>query len=116
MNCCRAIGYLWLAAAPILCAAMGLSGCISENTGSTTVVGAQTALPEISDASGSLTIRVYETIKGARVWTAKDSKVTVEYTNAYTNNYLGVVETQDQTSLKVKVEPLDLGRGGEEAK
>lgn len=42
-----------------------LSGCVTEYTGSRTVVGEQTALPEISDASDSLAVRVYESVKGA---------------------------------------------------
>lgn len=88
-------------------------GCVSECTGSSTVIGSQMALPEVSDSSDSLKIRIFESIKGARVWTAKDSKVTVEYRNTYTNSYFGIMETRDSTDLKVKVEPLYVGHGEE---
>lgn len=81
-------------------------GCVSENTGSSTIVGEQMALPQITDGSDSLAINVYESIKGARVWTAKDSKVEIVYANAYTNSYFGIVRTHDAMQLKVKVEPL----------
>lgn len=84
-------------------------GCVNENTGTSTVVGEQMALPEITDSADSIAVRVYETIKGARVWTAKDSRVTVEYENSYTNAYFGIVETQDSMRLKVKVEPCETG-------
>ena len=79
-----------------------------EYTGSRTVVGEQTALPEISDASDSLAVRVYESVKGAKVWTAKDCRVTINYSNAYTNTYFGIVETQDAMRLDVTIEPLDI--------
>lgn len=86
----------------------GLAGCITEYTGSRTVVGEQTAFPEISDASDSLAVRVYESVKGAKVWTAKDCRVTINYSNAYTNTYFGIMETQDAMHLDVTIEPLDI--------
>ncbi len=85
-----------------------LSGCVTEYTGSRTVVGEQTVLPEISDASDSLAVRVYESVKGANVWTAKDCRVTINYSNAYTNTYFGIMETQDAMHLDVTIEPLDI--------
>lgn len=85
-----------------------LSGCVTEYTGSRTVVGEQIALPEISDASDSLAVRVYESVKGAKVWTAKDCRVTINYSNSYTNTYFGIVKTQDAMQLDVTIEPLDI--------
>ena len=85
----------------------GLAGCITEYTGSRTVVGEQTAFPEISDSSDTMTMRVYESVKGAKVWTAKDCRVTINYSNAYTNNYFGVVDTQDSMRLDVIIEPME---------
>jgi hypothetical protein len=93
-----------------------ICGCMSENTGSSTIVGEQLALPEITDSSDSVAVRVYESIKGARVWTAKDSKVSVEYENCYTNTYFGIVDTRDYMKLKVKVEPLDCSVDSAETK
>lgn len=90
-----------------LCAAV--CGCVNPNTGTCTIIGEQMALPEITDSSDSIAVRIYESIKGARVWTAKDSVVAVEYSNAYTNTYFGIVETRDAMRLRVKVEPCETG-------
>ena len=92
-----------------------LAGCVNPNTGTSTIIGEQLALPEISDATDNISVRVYESIKGARVWTAKDSVVSVEYANAYTNCYFGIVETRDTMKLKVKVEPCEVGGVSAEA-
>ncbi len=89
-----------------------LSGCVNPNTGTSTIIGEQLALPEISDATDNISVRVYESIKGARVWTAKDSVVSVEYANTYTNTYFGIVETRDSMRLKVKVEPCEMNTEG----
>lgn len=83
-----------------------LSGCISEHSGSITTVGEDTALPEISNASGSVKVRVFQSIKGARVWTAKDSKVTIAYKHSCTNTYFGMFTSDNNTELKVKIEPI----------
>ena len=85
-----------------------LAGCASEYTGSRTVVGEQTALPELSDSSDSVSLRVYESVKGAKVWTAKDCNVHIAYTNAYTNTYFGILESRDYMTLSVKIEPCDM--------
>lgn len=82
-------------------------GCMNPNTGTCTVIGEQMALPEITDSSDSIAVRVYESIKGARVWTAKNSVVSVVYENAYTNSYFGIVEMRDSMKLRVKVEPCE---------
>lgn len=99
-NACRLSGC-------ILAAAL-LAGCTSEYTGSRTVVGEQTALPELSDSSDSVSVRVYESVKGAKVWTAKDCNVTIAYTNAYTNSYFGIFEMRDSMTLAVKIEPCEV--------
>jgi len=83
------------------------AGCTSEYTGSRTVVGEQMALPELSDSSDSVSLRVYESVKGAKVWTAKDCNVTIAYTNCYTNSYFGILETRDKMTLAVKIEPCE---------
>ena len=89
-------------------------GCVSEDVTSV-VVGEQTILPELTDGSrSSASIRIYESIKGASIHTHRDSKMTVSYSNAYTNSYLGIVTTHDSMSLKVEVEPLDV-RGCDES-
>lgn len=90
-------------------AAVVLAGCAStEYTGSRTIVGEQTALPELSDSSDSVSLRVYESVKGAKVWTAKDCNVCIAYTNSYTNTYFGIVESRDYMTLTVKIEPCEV--------
>lgn len=89
-------------------AAALLAGCSSEYAGSRTVVGEQSALPELSDSSDSVSLRVYESVKGAKVWTAKDCNVTIAYTNAYTNTYFGIVESRDYMTLNVEIEPCEV--------
>ena len=94
----------------LLCATLAafiLSGCVSEYTGSRTVVGEQTSLPELSDGSDSVSLRIYESVKGAKVWTAKDCNVKISYTNAYTNTYFGIVKSRDLMTLSVKIEPCE---------
>ena len=91
----------------VLAAAL-LAGCASEYTGSRTVVGEQTALPELSDSSDSVSLRVYESVKGAKVWTAKDCNVRIAYTNAYTNTYFGILESRDYMTLTVEIEPCEV--------
>lgn len=97
---------LFLMTATLALAAL-VSGCMNPNTGTCTVIGEQLALPEITDSSDSIAVRVYESIKGARVWTARNSVVSVVYENAYTNSYFGIVEMRDSMKLRVKVEPCE---------
>ena len=81
-------------------------GCVNPNTGSTTIIGEHMMLPEITDSGDNISLRIYENIKGARIWTAKDCRVSVTYANCYTNSYAGIVETRDSMTLAVEVEPL----------
>ncbi len=97
---------LFLMTATLALAAL-VCGCVNPNTGTCTIIGEQMALPEITDSSDSIAIRVYESIKGARVWTARNSVVSVVYENAYTNSYFGIVEMRDSMKLRVKVEPCE---------
>lgn len=87
----------------------GASGCKNQNTGSAIKVGDITSLPEISDASDNITIKVLLMMTGASIWTAKDSLVKVVYENSYTNNYCGIIERVGRQNLTVRVEPLDTG-------
>ena len=91
----------------VILAALLLGGCTNPNTGSRTVVGDHMALPELSDSADSVSLRVYESVKGAKVWTAKDCNVVINYTNAYTNTYFGVVESRDSMTLSVEIEPCE---------
>ena len=96
-------------AAIVALLALSNCGCTSgEYTGSRTIVGEQDALPELSDSSDSVSLKVYETVKGAKVWTAKDCNVTIDYTNAYTNIYFGVLDFRNYMTLHVKIEPCEV--------
>lgn len=86
-----------------------LVGCETPDTGLSAVVGEHTALPEVSDAGGDMTIRVYESVKGARVWSRQNSKVKIDYNCTTTNSYcFGLFEYWGKMKLKVDVEPLDM--------
>lgn len=92
---------VWLIAA--LAAAMGMAGC--RSTGTSLVVGEQTLLPKISDASDNMSIELYEDVKGAHVWARENSRVKAQYKCATTNDYLGVWHTKSCMELDVQVEP-----------
>lgn len=89
----------------VVALAASVCGCYS-NTGSSTAVGDITALPEISDAADNINVKVYYSMTGARVWTAKDSLVKITYTNDYTNRYCGMIEMRGNQRLGVEIEPL----------
>ena len=91
----------------LLCS-LAFAGCATKHAGSNTVVGEEWLLPEIRDSSETLAIRIFESVKGARIWTAKDSRVTITYTNIYTNTYFGLLETESDMRLVVEVEPLEV--------
>lgn len=99
-----------LAALPLV-----IAGCRSGDTGSSTVVGERFAFPEFSNADGSVKVRVFENIKGASIWTAKDSLVRVRYENAYTNTYFGIATMRDGMKLDVTIEPLSVEAADAEA-
>lgn len=82
------------------------SGCKNTNTGSAIKVGDITSLPEISDASDNITMKILLMMTGASIWTAKDSLVKVGYVNCYTNWYCGLIERRGLQNLTVEVEPL----------
>ena len=94
-----------LTALGVVALAASVCGCYS-NTGSSTAVGDITALPEISDSADNINVKVYYSMTGARVWTAKDSLVKITYQNDYTNTYCGVIETRGNQRLGVEIEPL----------
>lgn len=88
-----------------------LTGCKAfyENSGTNLAVGEITAPAEFSEPSESLTVRLLFDMTGARAWTAKDAKVSVEYRNTYTNSYVfGMADKTGVQDFKVKVEPLQV--------
>ena len=93
--------------------AVFVCGCTTgEYTGSRTIVGEQDSLPELSDSGDTVTVKVYESVKGAKVWTAKDCNVKIAYTNAYTNTYFGVLDRRNYMTLAVEIEPCEVSPTG----
>lgn len=102
-----AILWPFLALFAVIAASSLFGGCVNPNTGVSAAAGDITTLPEISDASDNINIKVLYMMTGARVWTAKNAIVKMEYENAYTNRYFGIIETQDRQKMKVVVEPCE---------
>lgn len=85
-------------------AAIALVGC--RNTGTYAVVGELDAPVDISDGSDTLNIRALFSLTGAKVWSARDTRVKMTYTNCYTNCYLfGMVEKRGRQDFGVEVDP-----------
>lgn len=89
-----------------LCAALGaalLCGC--KSTGVYANVGDVSAPVEISDSSDTINVRALFSLTGAKVWSAKDSRVKIAYTNCYTNVYFGVIDRRGIQGFGVEVNP-----------
>ena len=83
------------------------SGCRSADCGSRTIVGNRTVLPKLSSDASDLDVEVYESTEGAVVYTRKDSRVEIAYTNIYTNTILGVWDRWGTMLLNVTIEPTE---------
>ena len=80
------------------------AGC--RNTGTYAVVGELDAPVDISDGSDTLNIRALFSLTGAKVWSARDTRVKMTYTNCYTNAYLyGMVKKRGKQDFGVQVNP-----------
>lgn len=80
------------------------AGC--ANTGTYAVVGDVSAPVDVSDASDSFTVRAFFSLRGAKAWSARNSRTKVTYTNNYTNAYLfGMVDARGVQEFAVEVEP-----------
>lgn len=94
--------------AVVVCAA-ALCGChFYENSGSKMDVGDTTILPRVESADGNFAIDVYTSLRGARVWTAKDSKVRTEYHCDSKSSTFGIFSSTNHMDLIVEVEPLNM--------
>ena len=85
-------------------AAIALAGCGS--TGTYAIVGNVSAPIDVSDSADTINIRALFSMTGAKVWSAKNSRVKMTYTNIYTNSYLfGMVEDGGAQNFGVEVDP-----------
>lgn len=91
--------------AGVIAIAVWTSGCRSADCGSRTVVGNHTALPKLSSDASDLDVEVYESTEGAAVYTRKDSRVEITFTNNYTNTILGIWDRRGMMVLGVIIEP-----------
>jgi len=99
--------------AGVIAIAVWTSGCRSADCGSRTVVGNRTVLPKLSSDASDLDVEVYESTEGAVVYTRKDSRVEIAYTNNYTNKILGVWDRWGTMLLNVTIEPTECERESE---
>lgn len=102
--------------AGVIAIAVWTSGCRSADCGSRTVVGNRTVLPKLSSDASDLDVEVYESTEGAVVYTRKDSRVEIAYTNIYTNKILGVWDRWGTMLLNVTIEPTECESEPEGAK
>ena len=97
-----ALHILALAAVALLFLAL-CGGC--KNAGTYAVVGELDAPVDISDGSDTINVRALFSLTGAKVWSARNSRVEMTYTNSYTNAYFGIVEKRGVQRFGVKVLP-----------
>ena len=80
------------------------AGC--ANAGTYAQVGNVSAPVDISDASDTYTIRAFFSLRGAKAWSARNSRTKVTYTNHYTSSYLfGMIDERGVQDFAVEVEP-----------
>lgn len=101
---CGILGML----ASLLAVANLLCGCATADCGSKTVVGNHTAYPKLSSDASDLDIEVYESTEGAMVYTRKDSRVEIAYSNIYTNSLFGIWNRHGTMVLGVTIEPVEV--------
>lgn len=96
------------AAILLIVALLAILACGCRNAGTYAIVGDLNAPVDISDGSDTVNVRALFSLTGAKVWSARDSKVTMTYTNIYTNAYFGIVDTHGIQNFHVETEPLDV--------
>lgn len=83
-----------------------IAGCAQYKSGGTIVtIGEEVMLPEVTEPESGLSLRLYESIHGARIWSRENNRTDVVYTNHYTTSYFGIVSKEDNTVLSVTVLP-----------
>ena len=86
-------------------ASLMFAGC-STNTGTYAIVGKVSAPIDVSDSADTVNVRMLFSLTGAKVWSAKNSRVKMTYTNIYTNSYIfGMVEDGGAQNFGVEVDP-----------
>ena len=95
-----------LGAIAVIGAVSMMSGCTQYKAGGTIVtIGEEVMLPEIAEPGSGLSLRLYESIHGARIWSRENNRTDVVYTNSYSTSYFGIVSKEDNTVLSVTVTP-----------
>lgn len=93
----------------VLFALSALAGCKAfyENAGVHVRTGSLTAPVEVTDPTDSINVKVLYAMDGIDMYAAKNCKVKMTYTNAYTNTYLGFIERRGVQTSDVKIEPTE---------
>lgn len=96
---------------PLLLALLAayMTGCkgFYSQSGSRITVGESLVYPDISESADDISFKLVENIKGAKIWTARDSIVVADYQCSSTNDYLGCIHSRSAMSLKVEVRPTE---------
>lgn len=82
---------------------VALSGC--GGTGVSLLVGERSTYPDITYTSENLSLKLYEDVKGASLWAHENTRVFTSYRCTTTNEYFGIIKTQSNMKLNVKVVP-----------
>jgi hypothetical protein len=83
-----------------------VGGCYSYHSGSIKVtIGNATFLPELSTKSGSIHLRLLESINGAVIYAPSNSYTTIAYTNYSHSYYFGIIESSDHKILNTTISP-----------
>ncbi len=81
------------------------AGCVMGETGCKVVIGNHFALPKLSTPNDEVEVEIYESTEGMSFATRKNCIVQGEYSNTYTNTYLGVCSRVGQMVAKWRLEP-----------
>lgn len=83
-------------------------GCCTTYKGAKVVEGTDLAIGvSIPSSDGMADLNVLNYLSGFRLGVAQNAGLSLTYTVAETNSYLGIVQTQTSKSIKARVEPCE---------
>ena len=108
---CAHIICAWLTGLALGLATLALaslvSGCIYKGAKITEGVDLAVGLT-VPATDGAVSLDVLNYLSGFRLGVAENARLTVNYTTAETNSYLGVVTTRTSKSVRATVEPCEV--------
>ena len=88
-------------------ALIGLYGCVHK--GAKVVEGTDLAVGlNVPSSEGTLQLQLFNYLSGFRLGVAENAILTMKYTVAETNDFLGVFHTKIEKSIEAKVEPCEV--------